>query len=131
MTAAISASFFFLQHDEKWVTEKPYHVLFDPPEGLEKSNLNLQQVNNITVKDIRELDSPPTIEKNGFTLIKINPGPLKSEEFDDNQKVAKFFLPQAAAAVKEALGAYRIQFFDTTEEAMLTCNPPRSHTLVK
>ncbi|OPB40709.1 hypothetical protein A0O28_0007890 [Trichoderma guizhouense] len=129
MATAISASFFFLQHDVKWDKEKPYHVLFNPPEGLEKSNLNLQQVNNIIVNDVRELDSLPTIEKNGFTLIKIDTGLLTSDEFDDNQKVANIFLQRAAAAVKEALGAHRIQFFDTTEEAMLTFNPPQSPTL--
>jgi hypothetical protein len=114
MTTAISTSFLFLQHNEKWNKEKPYHVLFNPPEGLEKSNLNLQQVNDIKVNNIRELDSPPTIEKNGFRLIKIDPGSLRPEEFDDIEKVAKLFLPRAARAVKEALGAQRIQFFDTT-----------------
>ncbi|KAL5085989.1 hypothetical protein Trisim1_009753 [Trichoderma cf. simile WF8] len=93
MATAISASFFFLQHD-------PYHVLFNPPEGLEKSNLNLQQVNNIIVNDVRELDSLPTIEKNGFTLIKIDTGLLTSDEFDDNQKVANIFLQRAAAATQ-------------------------------
>ncbi|KAM6480861.1 hypothetical protein HDV62DRAFT_365824 [Trichoderma sp. SZMC 28011] len=114
MATAISVSFFFLQHDVKWDKEKPYHVLFNPPEGLEKSNLNLQQVNNIIVNDVRELDSLPTIEKNGFTLIKIDTGLLTSDEFDDNQTVANIFLQRAAAAVKEALGAHRIQLFDTT-----------------
>ena len=114
MSAAISTSFLFLQPDEKWNKEKPYHVLFDPPKGLEKSNLNLHRVNDIHIKNIRELDSPPTIEKNGFTLIKIDPGPLRLDEFDDDEKVAKLFLPRAARAVKEVLGARRIQFFDTT-----------------
>jgi hypothetical protein len=114
MMPAISMSFLCLQRDEKWKEEKPYHVLFHPPEGLEKSNLNLQQVNGITVNNIRELDSPPTIEKNGFMLIKIDTGPLISEDFDDHEKMAKWFLPQASRAVKEALGAQRIQFFDTT-----------------
>jgi hypothetical protein len=113
-TTTVSTSFLFLQHDKKWSEEKPYHVLYEPPTGLEKSNLNLQQVGNIDVQNIRELEVPPTIKNNGFTLMKIDPGPLTSDEFDDDSKVAESFLPRLAGAVKEALGAQRIQFFDTT-----------------
>jgi hypothetical protein len=119
MSSTVSASFLFLQHDEKWKKEKPYHVLFDPPPGLEKSNLNLKQV-HVQVKDIRELDARPTIEKSGFQLIEIEPGNLSSAEFDDDEKVASVFLPRAAEAVKDILGAQRIQFFDTT-----VCSHPR------
>ncbi|KAH6714419.1 hypothetical protein BKA61DRAFT_481491 [Leptodontidium sp. MPI-SDFR-AT-0119] len=105
MTAAISTSFLFLQRDPKWNEEKPYHVLFDPPEGLQKSNLNLQQVNDINVHNIRERDSPPTIEKKAFTLIKMDPRSLRPDEFDDNEKVAKSFLPRAARARQPSRGS--------------------------
>ncbi|GAW18001.1 hypothetical protein ANO14919_074700 [Xylariales sp. No.14919] len=113
MTTTVSTLILFLQNHQKWEEETPYHVLLEPPAGLEKSNLNLEPVNSIYVQNIRDLDTPPTIEKNGFALINVDPGYLTSNEFDDNNKIATVFLPRAAKAVKAALGARRIQCFDT------------------
>jgi hypothetical protein len=112
--ADISTSFLFLKHDEKWKDEKPYSIMYQPPEGIQKNNFSLEKHNDIHVHDIRELEPQPSVEQHGFALIGIERGSLACEEFDDKAKVASQFLPTAAKAVKSALGAGRVQFFDVT-----------------
>lgn len=114
MTASISTSFLFLQHDNKWEHEKPYSIMYQPPAGLKKNNFTLERRGNIEVRNIRELSLIPSIETQGFTLINLEPSSLQSEDFDDKEKVASHFLPCAAKAVKETLKASRVQFFDIT-----------------
>jgi hypothetical protein len=114
MTADISTSFLFLKNEDKWKDEKPYSIMYQPPEGLERNNFSLERKHNIEVRNIRELDEQPSIDKHGFALISIEPGSLKCAEFDDKAKVTSHFLPTAAKAVKNALKASRVQFFDVT-----------------
>lgn len=110
MAENLISALWFLQRDSLYKTEKVYELKYDPPNGLPKTNMRLEQ-HPVAIADIRKRQSEFSFSQNGFTIMTFNCS-LSRDDFDDDEKVLSIYLPEAAHRAKLLLGADRVQVLD-------------------
>lgn len=96
---------------ELYNTVKPYELRFFPPSDFPRTNLKYTKYEGIEVEDMRGREDELSVEKNGYTLMKIDV-PMEAEDFSDRDKLRSIYLPLVAERLKEHLGASRVQVHD-------------------
>jgi hypothetical protein len=97
----------FIQQDELYLEEKPYLLTYEAPEYFPRTNVKLDE-RVVAAEDIRGRENNFTIDKNGFTIMKVNTK-LSYENFGDEALVKQMYLKEVAEALKTLLGASRVQ----------------------
>jgi hypothetical protein len=100
----------FIRKDDLYNEEKPYLLTFEPLGDFPKTNVNLDHC-DIKVENIRGYEDTFSVEENGFAIINISTK-LSYEDFDDEELVKSVYLKEVGGALKQFLGASRIQIFE-------------------
>ncbi|KAH3409722.1 hypothetical protein KXV81_006633 [Aspergillus fumigatus] len=107
--STVQASMFFLTPDELHKQQRPYTFKFPPYNGCPQSNMTHEKINGITVENMRGREDQFQLERNGFTILKVNTG----LEYDDffKQKGVTQYLRLMEGVLKARLGASRVDVF--------------------
>lgn len=107
--STVQASMFFLTPDELHKQQRPYTFKFPPYNGCPQSNMTHEKINGITVENMRGREDQFQLERNGFTILKVNTG----LEYDDffKQKGVIQYLRLMEGVLKARLGASRVDVF--------------------
>ncbi|KAK3935063.1 hypothetical protein QBC46DRAFT_424225 [Diplogelasinospora grovesii] len=108
-TSTVHASLYFLQRDELHKKQRPYTFKFPPNNGCPKSNLTHEKIDGIPVEDMRGREDQFQLEKNGFTILKVDTG-LEYDDFFTHEGVNQYFRLMEEV-LKTHLGASRVDLF--------------------
>jgi hypothetical protein len=100
---------FFLTPDELHKQQRPYTFKFPPYNGCPQSNMTHEQRHGIPIENMRGREDQFQLERNGFTILKVDTG-LDYDEFFEEKKV-KQYLSQMEGVLKAHLGASRVEVF--------------------
>jgi len=100
----------FLADSKQYLGEKPYRLKFEPPAGLPRTNIQVDQQQQL-IEDIRGREKDFTLENNGFTLVPFHVE-MAIEDYDEEQKIKALYLPKVAELLKDMLRASRVQIFE-------------------
>ncbi|KAM5506466.1 hypothetical protein McanMca71_002660 [Microsporum canis] len=105
----VQASLFFLTPDELHKQQRPYTFKFPPNNGCPQSNMVHQKIDGITVEDMRGREEQFQLERNGFTVLKVNTG-LEYDSFFEQKGISQYF-QLMERVLKLHLGASRVDIF--------------------
>ncbi|EAW19865.1 putative CmcJ-like methyltransferase [Aspergillus fischeri NRRL 181] len=105
--STVQASLFFLTPDELHKQQRPYTFKFPPYNGCPQSNMTHEKINGITVENMRGREDQFQLERNGFTILKVNTG-LEYDDFFKQKEVTQY-LHLMEGVLKAHLGASRIR----------------------
>lgn len=106
--STVQTSLYFLSRDPKYESEKVYEFDFDPPDGFPRSNMTVEQQDDIAVHDIRGHEHDIGFWKTGFQLVDFFSG-MSYEDFDHEAEIRGRYVPAVAAKLQEFLNATRVQ----------------------
>jgi hypothetical protein len=104
-------SVYYLDRLERYKTEKPYEIRFDVPADFPTRNSVMSKYEGIKAEDIRGREAEFSVERNGFDVLHLDV-PISYEDFADRETLISAYFPRVAAAVKDRLGASRVQVHD-------------------
>ena len=108
-SSVIETSMFFMKRDALHAEEKPYAYRYAAEIDIPRSNFVLQKYDHITIKDIRSHLDDFSLEKNGFTILKMT-DEIPYEAYFDPFKVEAYFR-QLEAILQQHLQASFVQVF--------------------
>lgn len=108
----------FLAKSALYSDERPYCLKFESPAGLRRSNIQVE-LSQQRIEDIRGHEEDFTIDKNGFALVPLDTQ-MTHEDFDDEENITSIYLPEAAEALRQLVGAFRVQIFEYVVSALAT-----------
>lgn len=106
----INAILGYLADDELFLEERPYCLKFEAPDGLRRSNIQVEHRQTI-IEDIRGHEKDFTIDKSGFALVSFD-SKMAYEDFDNERKIVSVYLAEAAEILQQLVGAFRVQIFE-------------------
>ncbi len=92
------------------MSEKPRTLAYDPPAGVARTNA-VHEVHRVPVRDLRLERDRPTLDREGFALIRRRSA---VSGFTDEEEVHTVYYPESARIIQEATGAERVVIFDHT-----------------
>lgn len=108
-------AFRYLKWQELYKVEKPFQVLIDLPEDAElkrKTNMEFEDGPEVTISDVREVDSWPQMDTHGFTFVH-HKSTLTGDQFFDKADVESKYLPECEKLLRSSLeGADEVYFFN-------------------
>ncbi|KAL3426804.1 hypothetical protein PVAG01_00313 [Phlyctema vagabunda] len=111
MFSRVRTTMNFLAREELYKYEKPYLLIFEPPEGFPRTNIRLDKRKDVILEDIRGREDKFSLAQHGFQLLKIESS-LRAQDFEDDQQVTSTYLPEVAEALRKLLNASRVQVFE-------------------
>ena len=99
----------FLSRDKLYDVEKPYQLNFTPEEGAPMSNCHPEKRDDIKITSMRDHENQFSLEKNGFTVVKMN----QETPYTDfeNPEGIQAYLRTVVQSVQALLGADKVQAF--------------------
>ncbi|KAK0615125.1 putative CmcJ-like methyltransferase, partial [Bombardia bombarda] len=114
-TDSIESGFYFLErNDTLYSTERPYTFKFPPSNGFPMSNLKHDKVNGIRIDNVRGREDEFQIEKQGFTVLKIDNELQYKDSINESDPEVMAYLKKMEGVLKEHLKASRVQVFHGT-----------------
>jgi hypothetical protein len=109
----IIASIDYLQNLPLYKTEKPYYCLLAPKEGYDPNsqrldNLEYEAHNDISIRDMRDLPSPPTLSTFGFEVLNHKSDKLGLSTRDEVEE----YRAETEQMLREALGAVYVKCYE-------------------
>ncbi|SMR43160.1 unnamed protein product [Zymoseptoria tritici ST99CH_1E4] len=96
-------------NDERLSKEKPYIITYPVASDIPRTNFLIEFFSNIKIHDMRAADLD--YHECGFKMAKLDKN-LPREDFDDESKIEKLYLPIVQRCLKKALGAKEVFIFD-------------------
>ena len=115
---ALSATLSFIARDVLHETEKPYELEYEPPDGIEKSNYTIEQIDGVQLHDIRPWKGNLSLDREGFIVSDLHSS-LHNEEFWDEQKLKTVFAEELRSHLIRILGARAIYFHECVVSALV------------
>lgn len=97
-------------NNEALETEKAYILNYDAPPDIPKSNFIIDFYPNIPIHDLRT--SNLNFRENGVTISQLAEHGMLQQDFQDEGKVEKDYLPAVHQCIMETLGAEKVYIFD-------------------
>ena len=88
--------------------ERPFFFLYDPPPGTPWRNTRGDR-RPMPIRDGRQLDPPPSLDREGFTLVR---HVTAVEDLYDEEAVKRVYYRELETLVKDVTGAARVVAFD-------------------
>jgi hypothetical protein len=92
----------FLQREEKHNTEKPYKHQYNPGDGLPRTNCENEVINGIVIHDMRGREHEFTLEREGFTVRRLESKMARADFFDE-AKVKEIYYEELKEMVSRAI----------------------------
>ena len=83
----------------------------EAPPDFPKSNIDMEKIPKLQLRDLRQRLADVSLPNNGFTLVDLK-SRLSYTEFGDEEKVKTIFLAEASEKLKAVFGATRVQIFE-------------------
>lgn len=96
--------------NEALLNEKAYILNYTPPAGLPKSNFSIDFFPDIEIHNLRT--AATNWDESGVKIAKLNDSHMTKDDFEDEDKIEKQYLPIVHEALKTALGAEEVCIFD-------------------
>lgn len=106
--SSVQASIFFCAKDEKFKTEKPYSLRYDPKGHFPATNITSES-HQVEIKNMR-IDKP-SYEVGGFTFQEFNSG-MTYDDYEDEAIIQKLHVPEIEECLKTSLDATFVQVVD-------------------
>lgn len=90
------------------IPERPYYFMYEPPNGEPWRNVR-GDAHPARIEDARELDPPPTLDREGVTLVR---RPTRAGDLFDRDVIVGRYYRECEDLVAEATGASRVVAFD-------------------
>lgn len=107
---SVTATLSFLANDELYETERPYSLKFEAPEGLRRSNIQVEKHKQV-IQNARQSEKSITVKDNGFALVKLD-SKMAYEDFENEERVKAVYLVEVAEMLQKLVGASRVQVFE-------------------
>jgi hypothetical protein len=107
---AVISSINFIVPQQNDSEDKPYQLKYEPPEGFPATNI-VSEERTVKLEDVRGHEDNFSVARNGFAIVHLEDR-MAYEDYDDQQLVQQVYFKQVAEAVKELLGASRVQIFE-------------------
>lgn len=107
----------FLKKDPLYDGEKPYSLRFTPPKDFAGANIKLER-HKLRVRDVRDEKDELSLAKDGCVIWDFR-SQMTYKDFDDDSKVREVYLTEVADALRNQLGAERVQIFEHTVKGLL------------
>ena len=95
--------------NEALLDEKAYILNYTTPPEIPKSNFVIDFFPGIKIHNLRTANL--CYRENGLAIAKL-PGCMAKEDFDDEEKIEKLYLPEVHGCIREALGVEEVYIFD-------------------
>lgn len=102
----------FLRRDKLYDGEKPYSLRFTPASGFPRANIMLDR-REINIHDIRAEKDQLSCDSHGCFVWDFS-SRMTYGDFDDKAKVRDVYLGEVADALRDRLGADKVQVFEHT-----------------
>jgi hypothetical protein len=106
----VQASLYFIARDPLYLKEKPY-ILKYASATVPISNYITKRVDNILIKDLRDIEDNFTFKQNGFAVLEID-STMAYEDFQDEQKILGIYFSEVANALLEYTHGVSVHLFD-------------------
>ena len=107
---ALFASMTFLSREERFLSEKPYRLTYNS-KNIPRTNVIREVVHDIPVRDLREVESTFTFEKNGIAILE-HQSSLTYEDFFHPVKIVERYCAEIAQVLLEYMRADHVYVFD-------------------
>jgi hypothetical protein len=107
----ILGAFKFLKPSEVYEREKLYTLGYNPPDGLNRTNIVLDERKNIPIKDMRKVHQTLSWEASGIAVKTISPV-LAENEFGDAEMIKKIFYPEIERVLQKAFRPSKISIME-------------------
>lgn len=91
--------------------ERPVNYARTPPEGEPRRSGTLDS-KRVRVRNARLADEPPTLDRNGFQLVR---HASELRDFADDAAIRKLYYPEVQALLQRVTGASKVVIFDHTQ----------------
>jgi hypothetical protein len=91
------------------LNEKAYILNYSTPPEIPRSNFVIDFFPDIEIRNLRTADLK--YNENGLAIAKL-PSCMPKEDFDDEEKVEKFYLPEVHSLIQETLDSEEVYIFD-------------------
>ncbi|KAL9104085.1 MAG: hypothetical protein Q9163_000937 [Psora crenata] len=108
---AVSSSLKFCKQDPRWSYEKAFSLSYNPPPGVEKSNVEHESV-NLTLTDVRPHKDSLSLDREGFQIVDLE-SKLEYGDFYDKGQVQRVFAEELRGMLLNLLGAKGVFFHET------------------
>lgn len=111
---AVQASIYFLKPNPLYQEEKPYAFCYEisdanAEKSVPQSNMEMERVDGISIRDIRTARERFSVERNGFEVIDIG-DVIQYEDFFDESRLQVYF-DTLESVLRERLGATKVEAF--------------------
>ena len=101
----------FLIRDPVYKSEKPYLLLYEPPEGFATSNIKTEKPPEVRIQEVKDKKNQFSLEEHGMEIMHIETA-LTREEFDDENLLKKVYLQEVGDLVRDRFKAKKVQIFE-------------------
>ena len=108
--AAVRANIHFLKTDARYQKEKPYAFRYEPDtKDIPQSNMELEKVEGILIRDIRGLEPEYSLDLHGFTVLR-QESALEHRDYYNPDRVW-IYLRELEDLLKTHLNASKVEVF--------------------
>jgi hypothetical protein len=107
--AVVSTLRYARADSEALLTEKAYILNYSTPPEIPRSNFLIDFFPGIQIHNLRTANL--SFRNNGLTMAKI-PTCMPAEDFEDEEKVEKVYLPEVHTCISQNLSAEEVYIFD-------------------
>lgn len=90
-------------------TEKAYILNYPAPPEIPKSNFKIEFFPDIEIRNLRTANL--SWDQNGLKIARLR-GCMPQDDFQDEEKIEKFYLPEVHDCIRRSLGAEEVCIFD-------------------
>lgn len=94
---------------EALLTEKAYLLNYPTPAHIPRTNFVIDYYPGVKIRDLRTASL--SYCENGITMAKL-PACMAKEDFDDEGKIERVYLPQVHSCIQKTLGVKEVYIFD-------------------
>jgi hypothetical protein len=101
----------FAKRDAKWSREKAFTLLYQPPPGHPKTNIEHEEV-DVVIHDVRPYKELLNLDREGYQIIDLE-SKLQYEDFFNRDRVKDIFAVELRDVLLKLLGARGVYFHET------------------
>ena len=91
-------------------TEKPFILHYDAPLGIPQNSFTISPFPSIRIHNLR--NAGINYQDHGMTIASLDSSRMQPEDFDDDEWIEQFYLPELHSCTCQALGAEDVTIFD-------------------
>lgn len=115
---SLKASLRFTQRDEKFKTEKPYELEYEPDVNMPHKNFTIETIDDIPIEDLRPTIDSLSLDQEGIAVVPIDTQ-MSYDDYYNEEKLKTVFGPELRESILKYTGARRVYFHETVVCAII------------